>query len=110
MSLYIDSITDFGVLLALSFIMLIIGIYGLITKRSAIRVIMALEILVAAPNIAFIAFGFTQTNNVDPQVQTYVIISLSIGAAVIGLALAFMRNLWKHFGTTSIDAYTTLKG
>lgn len=110
MSLYIDSISDFDILLALAFIMLLIGIYGLITKRSAIRIIMALEILVAAPNIAFIAFGFAQTTDVDPQVQAYVIISLSIGAAVIGLALAFMRNLWKHFGTTNVEAYTTLKG
>ncbi len=110
MSLSIGYITDFDVLLALSFFMLLIGIYGLITKRSVIRVIMALEILVAAPNIAFIAFGFAQNTNVDPQAQTFVIISLSVGAAVIGLALAFMRNLWKHFGTTNVDAYTTLKG
>lgn len=110
MGLYIDSITDFDILLALSFIMLLIGMYGLITKRSAIRIIMALEILVAAPNIAFIAFGYAQNLAVDPQVQAYVIISLSIGAAVIGLALAFMRNLWKHFGTTNVEAYTTLKG
>ena len=72
---------------------------------------MALEILVAAPNLAFIAFGFTQGGSmVDPQTQTFVIISLSVGAAVIGLALAFLRNLWKHFGTTNVDAYTTLKG
>ena len=110
MNSFLHSVTDFDVLLALSFIMLLIGMYGLITKRSAIKAIMALEILVAAPNLAFIAFGFTQSTEVDPQTQTFVIISLSVGAAVIGLALAFMRNLWKHFGTTNIDAYTTLKG
>ena len=110
MNSYLNSITDFEIILALSFIMLLIGMYGLITKRSAIKVIMALEILVAAPNLAFIAFGFTQGTTVDPQVQAFVIISLSVGAAVIGLALAFMRNLWKHFGTTNVDAYTTLKG
>lgn len=106
----VDSITDFEILLALSFIMLLIGIYGLITKRLAIKTIMALEILVTAPNIAFIAFGFAQNTNVDPQTQSFVIISLSVGAAVIGLALAFLRNLYKHFETTDIDAFTTLKG
>jgi NADH:ubiquinone oxidoreductase subunit K len=92
-------------------VMLLIGLWGLISKKSAIKVIMALEIMVAAPNLAFIAFGYGRdTTFVDPTTQAYVIISLSIGAAVIGLALAFMRNLWKHFETTEIDAYTTLKG
>lgn len=110
MAFSVDSFTDFEILLALSFIMLLIGIYGLITKRLAIKTIMALEILVTAPNIAFIAFGFTQNTNVDPQTQAFVIISLSVGAAVIGLALAFLRNLYKHFETTEVDAFTTLKG
>lgn len=110
MNYNIDSLGDFEVLLALSLIILLIGIYGLITKRSAIKVIMALEILVAAPNIAFIAIGFAQTDNADPQSQTFVIISLSVGAAVIGLALAFLRNLYEHFKTIELDAFTTLKG
>ena len=103
-------VTNFDILLVLSFILLIIGLYGLVSKKNAIKVIMSLEIIVAAPNIAFIAFGYAQGTNVDPTTQTYVILALSVGAAVIGLALAFLRNLWKHFRTTEVDAYTTLKG
>ncbi|MHA1450053.1 MAG: NADH-quinone oxidoreductase subunit NuoK [Candidatus Hodarchaeales archaeon] len=104
--------TDFEIILVLSFVMLLIGLYGLIAKKNAIKVIMALEILVAAPNLAFIAFGFAQDmgQTADPRTQSFVIIALAVGAAVIGLALAFMRNLWKHFGTTEISAYTDLKG
>ena len=90
--------------------MMIIGIYGLITKKNSIKIIMALEIMVSAPNLAFIAFGYAQGATADPTTQAFVILSLSVGAAVIALALAFMRNLWKHFGTTDIGAYTTLKG
>ena len=110
MSITFDSFTDFEVLLALSFIMLFMGFYGLTTKRSAIRVIMALEMLVSAPNIVFIAFGYTQGANVDPQTQTFVLITLSVGAAVVGLALAFIRKVYEHFQTTEIDDLTTLKG
>ncbi|MFX0117479.1 MAG: NADH-quinone oxidoreductase subunit NuoK [Candidatus Hodarchaeota archaeon] len=108
MGLSIDTFTDFEVIMVLSFVMLLIGLYGLITNKSAIKVIMAIEIMVSAPNLAFIGLGYTQ-GAVDSQTQAFVIISLSIGAAVIGLALAFLRNLWKHFETTGIDAYTTLK-
>ncbi|NHJ01067.1 MAG: NADH-quinone oxidoreductase subunit NuoK [Candidatus Heimdallarchaeota archaeon] len=100
---------DFEVILVLSLMMLIIGVYGLVSKKSAIKVIMAIEILVGAPNLAFIAFGYAQ-GTVDPMTEAFVIISLSVGAAVIGLSLAFLRNLWKHFHTTEVDAYTTLKG
>ena len=102
--------TNFEVLLALSLILLIIGLYGLITKRSAIKVIMALEFLVSAPNIVFIAIGYCQNPYIDPKTQSYVIISLSLGAAVVALALAFLRNLYKHFGTTKVNEYTNLKG
>lgn len=108
----LETISDFEVVFVLSLVMLLIGIYGFIAKRNAIKVIMALEILVSAPNLAFIAFGYAQDNvaGVDPLAQAFVIIALAVGAAVIGLALAFMRNLWKHFGTTDVDAFTTLKG
>ncbi|MHA2298313.1 MAG: NADH-quinone oxidoreductase subunit NuoK [Candidatus Hodarchaeales archaeon] len=106
----LETFTDFEVILVLSFVMLLIGIYGLIAKKNAIKVIMALEIMVSAPNLAFIAFGFAQGQNADPTAQAFVIIALAVGAAVIGLALAFMRNLWKHFGTTDVGDYTTLKG
>lgn len=108
------TITNFEIILVLSFVMLLIGIYGMIAKKNAIKVIMALEILVAAPNLAFLAFGYTLGTSINPQadptIQAFIILSLAVGAAVIGLALAFMRNLWKHFETTDIDAFTTLKG
>lgn len=106
-----EEFTNFDIIIVLSFVMLFIGLYGLIAKKNAIKVIMALEILVSAPNLAFIAFGFALHDGVaDPTAQSYVIISLAVGAAVIGLALAFLRNLWKHFRTTEIGAFTTLKG
>ncbi|MFW9996226.1 MAG: NADH-quinone oxidoreductase subunit NuoK [Candidatus Odinarchaeota archaeon] len=108
----LETISDFEVVVVLSLVMLLIGIYGFIAKRNAIKVIMALEILVSAPNLAFIAFGYARDDavGVDPLAQAFIIIALAVGAAVIGLALAFMRNLWRHFGTTEVDAFTTLKG
>lgn len=108
--------TDFDVIIVLSLMMLIIGFYGLVSKKSSIKVVMAIEILVSAPNLVLIAIGFAQPGIirgfVDPKyiTEAYVIIALSVGAAIIGLALAFLRNLWKHFQTMEVDAYTTLKG
>lgn len=108
-SVPLGNFSDFEVVLALSFILLMLGLYGLTAKKSAIKIIMAIEILVAAPNLVFIAYGFGQGAITDTKTEAFVIISLAVGAAVIGLALAILRNLWRHFKSTDVGDYTTLK-
>ena len=103
------NITDFDVLLVLSMMMLIIGFYGIISKKSMIKIIMGLEFMVTAPNILFIAYGYSYGDYIDPQTQTFVILALAADAAVIGLALTFLRNLWKHHKSTDVSKFTTLK-
>ncbi len=73
-----------------------IGIYGLSVKRSAIRILFAVELIVNAANLNFVAF--TRYMN-PPQVSGQVIVFYSIAAAAmeaaVGLALilvAFRLN------------------
>lgn len=73
-----------------------IGIYGLMVKRNAIRILFAVEIIVNAANLNFAAF--TRYLN-PPQVTGQVIVFYSIAAAAmeaaVGLALilvAFRLN------------------
>ncbi len=73
-----------------------IGVYGLTAKRNAIRILFAVEIIVNAANLNFVAF--TRYLN-PPQVSGQVIVFYSIAVAAIeaavGLALilvAFRLN------------------
>jgi len=73
-----------------------IGIYGLTVKRNAIRILFAVEIIVNAANLNFVAF--TRYLN-PPQVTGQVIVFYSIAVAAmeaaVGLALilvAFRLN------------------
>jgi len=73
-----------------------IGVYGLSVKRSAIRILFAVEIIVNAANLNFVAF--TRYLN-PPQVTGQVIVFYSIAVAAmeaaVGLALilvAFRLN------------------
>ena len=73
-----------------------IGVYGLTVKRNAIRILFAVEIIVNAANLNFVAF--TRYLN-PPQVSGQVIVFYSIAVAAIeaavGLALilvAFRLN------------------
>ena len=84
---------------------------GLASKDSGIKVIMSIEILVAAVNINFIAFGFAQyIDQADPQAQTFIILSLSVGGAVIGLAIAILLNLRRRYGTIRLSKIRELRG
>jgi len=73
-----------------------IGVYGLTVKRNAIRILFAVEIIVNAANLNFVAF--TRYLN-PPQVSGQVIVFYSIAVAAmeaaVGLALilvAFRLN------------------
>ena len=82
--------------LIVSAAMLGIGVYGLTVKRNALRILFAIEIIVNAANLNFIAF--TRYMN-PPQISGQVIVFYSIAAAAmeaaVGLALilvAFRLN------------------
>ena len=94
---------------AVSAILLGIGIYGLATKRSAIRILFAVELVYNAANLNIIAFSrFRNPQIVTGQVLVLFSIALAAMEAAVGLAiiiLAFRIN-------TEIDLrkLTRLKG
>jgi len=72
-----------------------IGIYGLVTSRNAVRVLMSIELLLNAVNLNFLAFSnFIDPVNIRGQVFTIFIIAVAAAEAAIGLAivLAIYRN------------------
>ncbi|MFQ5980739.1 MAG: NADH-quinone oxidoreductase subunit NuoK [Candidatus Heimdallarchaeota archaeon] len=91
-------VSDLEVVLAAAFALFFVGFYALTSKRDGIRIIMGIELLVASVSMLFIAFGFVGDNKA-PMAQTFTLISLAIGGAVIGLALAILSNLFARFGT-----------
>ena len=55
-----NSLSDFMIVSAMLFG---IGIYGLVTKRNALRMLFAVELMINAANLNFVAFGqFLQAN------------------------------------------------
>ncbi|WP_396033075.1 NADH-quinone oxidoreductase subunit NuoK [Candidatus Cyanaurora vandensis] len=72
-----------------------IGIYGLVTSRNAVRVLMSIELLLNAVNLNFLAFSsYVDPVNIRGQLFTIFIIAVAAAEAAIGLAivLAIYRN------------------
>ena len=89
--------------------MLGIGIYGLTVKRNAIRILFAVELIVNAANLNFVAF--TRYLN-PPSLSGQVIVFFSIAAAAmeaaVGLALILLA--FRLNSTIDVRKLNKLKG
>ncbi|MGA3109338.1 MAG: NADH-quinone oxidoreductase subunit NuoK [Candidatus Bathyarchaeia archaeon] len=77
-----------------------IGIYGLTVKRNAIRILFAVELIVNAANLNFVAF--TRYMN-PPRVSGQVIVFYSIAAAAMEAAVGLALILVAFRLNSSID-------
>ena len=72
-----------------------IGIYGLVTSRNAVRVLMSIELLLNAVNLNLMGFSnFSDSVGIKGQVFTVFVITVAAAEAAVGLAivLAIYRN------------------
>jgi NADH:ubiquinone oxidoreductase subunit K len=86
-----------------------IGVYGLSVKRNAIRILFAVEIIVNAANLNFVAF--TRYMN-PPQVSGQILVFYSIAAAAMEAAvgLALFAVAFRVNSTIDVRKLNKLKG
>lgn len=98
---------DLAIWLATAFVLFATGLYGLVSKRDALRLVIAIELMVVAGNMVLIGFGFLADDN--PLAETYTILSLAVGGAVIGLALTFLGKIYETRGSIDVSKFKELK-
>ena len=86
-----------------------IGIYGLSVKRNAIRILFAVELIVNAANLNFIAFARYMN---PPRISGQVIVFYSIAAAAMEAAvgLALILVAFRLNSTIDVRKLNKLKG
>ena len=100
-----NSLVDF---LTVSAALFAIGIYGLITKRNALRMIFAVEIMINAANINFIAFNrFLWPTALG---QTIVLFSIALAAAEAAVILAIVVVAYRLHEDIDVSELKTLRG
>ena len=71
--------------------MFCIGIYGVVTRRNAIGVLMAIELMFNAANINFIAFSkFITPTLLTGQIFAVFVIAIAAAEATVGLAIVIL--------------------
>src|SRR5512136_1423279 len=86
--------------LLLASIMFTIGIYGLITQRNGIKLMICVELLLNSANINLVAFSAYQPN-VNGQV--FALFSIALAAAEAGIGFAILIALYRLYGTIDLD-------
>lgn len=99
-------------------ILMMLGLYGLLTQRNVIKIIVSLNILEIGLNIFIISVGFvsngvapiftsSNSNNgvvfVDPLPQALVLTAIVIGVGTTALALALAKKIYNQYGTFDLD-------
>jgi len=94
--------------LVLSAILFSIGIYGVLTRRNAVLILMSVELMLNAASINMVAFAAYAS----PEAFTGIIFAIfiiTIAAAEVGLALAIILRIFRNRGTANVDEVNDLK-
>lgn len=92
--------------LIVSGLLFALGIVGVIIRRNALVIYMALEMNLNAANLALIAFSkFNRI--IDGQILVFFIIA--IAAAEVAVGLAIIVALYRRKQTISVDELTTMR-
>ncbi|HXV75265.1 MAG TPA: NADH-quinone oxidoreductase subunit NuoK [Candidatus Polarisedimenticolaceae bacterium] len=83
-----------------------IGVVGVLSRRGAITILMSIEIMLNAGNLAFIAFSRMQ-DQPDGQVYAFFVMTLAAAEAAVGLAIVIA--LFRLRESTEVDELNLMK-
>lgn len=94
--------------LGLAAILFGIGLFGVITRRNAIGILMSLELMFNAANINFVTFNkFIAPGGLTGQIFALFIIVVAAAEATIGLAIVLL--IYKNWRGINADNVTIMK-
>ncbi len=83
-----------------------VGIYGVLTQKSGIRILMCVEMMLNAANINFVAFSSLYA---EAHGFAYALFVIAIAAAEAAVGLAIFVNLFRIRHTIELDQITSLR-
>ena len=93
--------------LFVSAILFSLGIFGIVTRKNAVMVLMGIELVLNSANINFIAFA--KFGNFGFSGQIIALFVIVLAAAEAAIALAIVLNIYKTFSTVNVDEIDKLK-
>lgn len=94
--------------LLLALVLFCIGLYGSLTKRNTVIVLISIELMLNAVNINLVAFS---KYGITPSItgQIFSLFSITVAAAEAAVGLAILMALYRNRKTVNIDEMDTMK-
>ena len=92
--------------LFVSAFLFIIGVVGVATRRNALIIFMAIELMLNAVNLSFVAFS-RFLHSLDGQV--FVFFVMTVAAAEVAVGLGIIVALFRNLETVNVDEVNLLK-
>ncbi|WP_442596870.1 NADH-quinone oxidoreductase subunit NuoK [Neobacillus sp. D3-1R] len=94
--------------LALALILFCIGLYGALSKRNTVIVLISIELMLNAVNINLVTFSkYGATPNISGQI--FALFAITVAAAEAAVGLAILIALYRNRKTVNIDEMDQLK-
>jgi len=93
--------------LLLAAVLFCIGVYGVLTRRNGVMVLMSIELILNAVNINLVAFG---TYLASATGQAFALFVIAVAAAEVGVGLAIVLMLYRNRRSIDVSAVDQLRG
>ncbi len=92
--------------LTFSAVLFATGVYGVLARRNAVMVLMAIELMLNAVNVNLIAFS-QRLGQLTGQV--FALFVIAVAAAEVGIGLAIVILIYRNRETINVDEVNLLK-
>jgi NADH-quinone oxidoreductase subunit K len=92
--------------LLVSAVLFTLGVVGVLLRRGAISILMCIELMLNAANLAFLTFA-RQNGHAEGQIYVFFVITLAAAEAAVGLAIVLA--LFRLKDSTDVDELRLLK-
>jgi NADH:ubiquinone oxidoreductase subunit K len=85
-----------------------VGVYGVLSRRNAVLVLMSVELMLAAVTVNLVAFGAIAGDGLLTG-QAFALFVMAVGAAEVGIGLAIVLLLYRNRASVNIDDADLMK-
>ena len=98
-----------GAFIAVSAALFFIGTAGVLVRRNAVVILMSVELMLNATNLALVAFS-RRYASIDERGSVFVVFIFVVAAAEVAVGLAIVLSAYRNRATVDVDEIRQLKG
>jgi len=98
-----------GAFIAVSAVLFFLGVAGVLIRRNAVVILMCVELMLNATNLALVAFS-RRAGLADERGSVFVVFIFVIAAAEVAVGLAIVLAAYRNRPTVDVDEVHAMKG